>query len=470
MLPGTQGANASATSPISVCGNASILTGPTTAPAGAVIVPAGNNANQGYAPNKTYYFATGVHKLAGGNFGQIIPATNDKFIGAPGAIIDGQGANNAAFTQGATGVVIQYLTIQNFASPQDQGVVNHDSGNNWIISNNTIQNNTGGAAMMAGAHQIVYRNCLKNNGQYGINAYQAANKIVGLDIDSNEIVGNAPNGDPGCGCSGGMKLWSTTDTNVIHNNIANNGSTGVWADTNNVGTNINDNYIANNANEGIFYEISYNANITNNVIIGNGLVKGPTNPGFPTGAIYISESGSDSRIGDRYTSTTNISGNKIDGNWSGVILWENADRFCTSAVSGNVCVVTSMPGTITFKTCNKTNLHGTTVGNVYYDNCRWKTQNVSVHNNELTALVKTGCTASKGCNKSGLFSNYGTFPSWSPYQQFKIEDAITKTQNNVFDNNTYNGAWSFVARDQGTTVTKTVWQSTYGQDVHSVFN
>ena len=56
------------------------------------------------------------------------------------------------------------------------------------------------------------------------------------------------------------------------------------------------NYISGNDAEGIMYEISYNAAIISNAFIRNGLVKGPTNPGFPTGAIYISESGSDARI------------------------------------------------------------------------------------------------------------------------------------------------------------------------------
>ena len=32
-------------------------------------------------------------------------------------------------------------------APQDQGVVNHDSGDGWVIENNTIQNNRGAALM-----------------------------------------------------------------------------------------------------------------------------------------------------------------------------------------------------------------------------------------------------------------------------------------------------------------------------------
>ena len=62
-------------------------------------------------------------------------------IGAPGAIISGQGINDYAFTQQAKDVTIEYLTIKDFGKPGDnnnQGVVNHDAGSNWTIENNTI--------------------------------------------------------------------------------------------------------------------------------------------------------------------------------------------------------------------------------------------------------------------------------------------------------------------------------------------
>ena len=47
---------------------------------------------------------------------------------------------------------------------------------------------------------------------------------------------------------------------------------------------------------GLIYEISYNAKISGNIFIRNGIGTGPKNRGFPTSAIYISESGSDSRV------------------------------------------------------------------------------------------------------------------------------------------------------------------------------
>ena len=111
------------TSPLQVCGNSALLTGPSTPPAGAVVLPAGDNSAQIgdnflIPPNTTYWFVPGIHTLGNTEFDQIIPNTNTTWIGAPGAVFDGQRMNRFAFTQHATGVTIKYLEIRNFVSPR----------------------------------------------------------------------------------------------------------------------------------------------------------------------------------------------------------------------------------------------------------------------------------------------------------------------------------------------------------------
>ena len=77
--------------PAKICGNASVLGGPANAPAGAVVVPAGDNSSVNWSrPGVTYWFAPGVHTLGAGEYDQIIPGDNSTYIGAPGAIIDGK--------------------------------------------------------------------------------------------------------------------------------------------------------------------------------------------------------------------------------------------------------------------------------------------------------------------------------------------------------------------------------------------
>ena len=81
-------------------------------------VPAGNNAGVNFGQaNTTYWFAPGTHTLGTGQFAQIIPGNGSTFVGAPGAVIDGQGLNNYAFTQHATNVTIRYLTVRGFRPP-----------------------------------------------------------------------------------------------------------------------------------------------------------------------------------------------------------------------------------------------------------------------------------------------------------------------------------------------------------------
>ena len=44
-----------------------------------------------------------------------------------------------------------------------------------------------------------------------------------------------------------------------------------------------------------------------------------------------------------------------------------------------------------------------------------------------------------------MLSNYGTYPSWSPYKGDVIRTAITFNQNNKWYANTYVGPWIFLA-------------------------
>lgn len=467
------GASAPLKPPARICGNAALLSGPATAPAGAVTVPAGDNSNLEPAPNTTYWFAPGEHTLGSGEFSQIVPADNDIFVGAPGAILDGKNLNNYAFTGKARNVTIAYLTIENFGTTGGnggEGVVNHDSGKGWTIHHNTVKGNAG-AGIFLGTNGVARDNCLKDNGEYGFQAY-GPNGISNVVLTHNEIVGNNTyNWEahvPGCGCSGGGKFWATNKATVTNNWVHDNRGPGLWADTNNNDFDFEGNYIAGNGAEGIMYEISYNALIRNNTFERNALGAGPKNPGFPTGAIYLSESGGDARVKARY-STIEITGNVFTDNWSGVVLWENADRFCNSPSnsSSGYCTLVN-PKVVTLKTCVK----GKIKGDPYYSDCRWKTQNVSVHNNTfaLNAAAIKGCSPFMSCGLQGLFSQFGTFPKWSPYKGETIENAITFHQNNVFANNTYKGPWQFMAHDQGNLLKRHAWRTKpYKQDAGSTF-
>ena len=464
--------------PAKICGDASVLTGPATAPAGAVVVPAGDNSSVDLGQaDTTYWFAPGVHTLGSGEYDQIVPGDNSTYLGGPDAILDGRGKNRYAFTQHARNVTIKYLTIRNFVAPLSEGTVNHDSGENWTMQYLTVTNN-GGAGIFVGAGNVASYNCLKDNSQYGFQGYSGQGGASNIVLDHNEIVGNNT-GDweskiDGCGCTGGGKFWDVRNVRVTNNYVHDNKSVGLWADTNDNNFLFEGNWIENNDGEAIFWEISYNAAIRNNVIRHNNVKSGQarlaSGDNFPDAAIYISESGGDARVPyDLVGSpTVDISNNLIEDNYNGVTLWENSDRFCGSLAntSTGYCTLVN-PSVANLSTCNATNIAKAP----YYDDCRWKTQNVKVHHNsfKMNRANFFNCSTTM-CGRNAIFSNYGTYPSWSPYKAFKVSEAITYSQGNVFSNNTYVGTWNFMPLDTGHCLSPTAWKAApYNQDAGSSF-
>ena len=451
-----------------VCGNTELLAGPAVAPEGAITVPAGNNGDMFYdmrAANTTFWFAPGVHTLGTDEYDQIQPGNGSTFIGAPGAVLDGQHANRYAFTQEATGVRIAHLEIINFgrttpenggASNNDEGVVNHDSGANWTIDHNYVHDNDGAGVFM-GTGNNVNNNCLKDNGQYGASAYHR-DDVSNVTFADNEVTGN--NTDDwesrreGCGCTGGMKFWATTGATITGNWVHDNRGTGIWADYNNSTFDIENNYIEENDGTGLFYEVSYNFLIKDNTFKRNAIVTGKQfadrTDSFPVGAIYISESGGDSRAGSQYVQSE-ITGNDFKDNWGGVILWENADRFCRPNEE--------------FDTTNNCPPFDQTWGT------RYKTQNIDIHNNRFSANKEAIDCDSNYCARQAIFSNYGTSPTNSPYLGTTIQDAITYNQDNHWFDNEYHGPWLFTTYEPSRMVGFTEWQaSPYSQDANSTFD
>lgn len=452
------------------------MPGPGSPPAGAVVVQstvdndlaAKTNANPA---GTTFWLEPGRHTLGSSEYGQVIPKDGDTYLGAPGAVLDGRGVNRFAFTQRAGNVTIRYLTVKSFVAPQDQGVVNHDSADGWIIEYNTIEQNKG-AGLMAGARQQVRYNCLRENGQYGMNAYQAGGGITGLIVEKNEVVGNNTddweNRIAGCGCTGGIKFWAVNGADIRSNWIHDNRGAGLWADTNDNDFLIEGNLIEKNDAEAIFYEISYNLTLRANTIRENTLVKGrrfaARQDTFPVGTVYLSESGGEPRIPAR-SDKIEISDNVFVNNWSGITAWENSDRFCNSPSNTSTRYCTLLLPTTA--ECTPPGI----VTAPLYDSCRWKTQRVDVHDNRfIIDQSPLGCS-SGSIGRMALLSNYGTYPAWSPYKAEVVDQAITFRQDNVWRNNLYAGPWKFTAYDASRVLSSAQWQADpYREDAGSTFS
>ena len=478
--------------PVTVCGNASLLTGPASPPPGAVSVPAGDDAALFAGPlaaSTTYWFAPGTHTLGTGEYDQIDAADNDRIVGGPGAILDGQDKNDFAIEGAGTNVTIEYLTIENFTAPQSQGAVNQDLSSGWVVENSTIENNPDGAGVMVDSNGVLNDDCLTRNGQYGFQTYSGSDSVpvTNLTITNNEISDNDTqnydtDGTGTCGCSGGAKFWNDLGATVTGNYIHDNESVGLWMDTDNTGFDVSDNYFSHNWDVALMYEISYNVSITDNTFVDNGWIAGPNNPG--TGAIEVNNSGSDAAVPGPYNTKSVISGNMLTDNWGGVDIYEDSDRFCgtqSDNTSSDYCTLDD-PSVYSVSSCTA---HDTAVAGPgqnpdYYDNCRWKSQNILVTGNTLSltpADIGSDCTAAQGCGFVGVYSEWGTS---APYEGDAVPVKLVDHQGVVFSDNTYNGPFVFDSMYQGDTVSWAQWSGGYTdpssgaavvpQDAGSTFN
>ena len=278
----------------------------------------------------------------------------------------------------------------------------------------------------------------------------------------------------GDGNQGGFKLWRTNGVTIENNWIHHNYGPGAWADTGNANTTFYNNNISNNIDIGIVEEISYNFSITNNYLKDNGWLASLNNTGFPYGAIYISESGSDTSFGGIpkcseasysgqgwYPNQSVISNNTLVDNSGSIVLWENSNRYCDDGFDGLCTWVEDALGPFTLDGCgsnfpsatvNTTTYVGNITGNPakdWWDGCQWWIGNVLVSQNQITFHPAhiAHCTSSvwPTCGAGGIFIIYGgpSEPGWV------IPTEITFFKNNVFSTNVYIGPSLFWAWSQG---------------------
>jgi Right handed beta helix region len=463
--------------PVTWCENGLPASPYTSAPKGAVTVPAGDNSAlfQYQLPaNTTYWFAPGKHTNA-----SMQTSDGDTFLGAPGAIIDGGNTIQYAFAgqyndTADQKVTIKYLTIEDYAPSQGAGAVNGNGNNGWTEEYDLMQHNSPGAAMMLGGDNTVSDNCLTENGEYGFNGYSYVDQTyedtftggaTNITFTNNDVSYNNTQ-KTSSGVEGGGKFWQdgnvTVTGNYFHDNID---SPGVWMDTDNAGFLVQDNYISNNGGEGLMYEISYNADIIDNTFVDNGMEAGPENPGFPTGAIYISESGGNSAVASNYPGELNIQNNVFNDNWSGVVLFQNSNRYSGDGQDPGTLTPPSGVGMQTWLNTDGPDNCPSHLAETspidYHSLCQWRTQKVTVQHNQFTfnpsdSVYGGKCTQANNCGQNALFSPYS---STAAYPAYTVCNLISNSQGDVFSDNAYTGPWSFVYFNQGDVATSSQWTS-----------
>ncbi len=174
----------------------------------------------------------------------------------------------------------------------------------------------------------------------------------------------------------------------------------------------------------------------------------------------------------------------LSDNWGGIDIYEDSDRYCgtqSDNTSNDYCTLVD-PSVYTVASCTADDTASATPAQSpdYFDNCRWKSQDISVSDNTVNftpSNIGSDCTAANGCGFMGLYSEWGTY---APYDGYVVPLNLVNNQNVVFSDNTYNGPLVFDSMYQGPTVSWAQWSGGYtdpnsgaaikAQDAGSTFN
>jgi hypothetical protein len=170
-----------------------------------------------------------------------------------------------AFAGYASGVFVNGVTIEKFASPAQRGAIDAQNGRSWVIENCEIRWNSS-AAISIGKDSIVRNSKIHHNGQIGVTGAGDSIRIEGNQISFNNTRGFSIGWE-----AGGAKLSLANGVLFRANHVNDNAGPGLWCDGDCRNVVYEDNVVERNQDAGIFHEISFNAVIQNNVLRHNGM-------------------------------------------------------------------------------------------------------------------------------------------------------------------------------------------------------
>jgi hypothetical protein len=228
-------------------------------PAGAVDILPGQDiqAKINAKPNgTTFCLRAGRHTTT---TAYLNPSPGDVFIGEYGAIVDGQRRRSVSFSvrYGSRPVTIKNLIIEHFTG---HGI---DGARGWTIENNEVRYNGGDGIWLGSVNRSNYVHHNNHGGM--VSGFGQS----GMVVENNEIAFNNTDSIRDEPDAGG-KMVAVQGVDYRHNWIHDNYATGIWCDINCYGLNIHHNLVERNAKVGIEVEISYDSEIHDNVLRGNG--------------------------------------------------------------------------------------------------------------------------------------------------------------------------------------------------------
>jgi len=168
-----------------------------------------------------------------------------------------------AFHGSATNVTVQNLVIEKYDPTIQNGAI--QGGQGWTIHDNEVRLNYAVGITGRNGSKLI-GNYVHDNGQMGLGG--SGDNIL---VQGNEIAKNGYWSGIDVLWEGGGFKFGNTDNLVVRGNYSHdNNGIGMWTDIDNIHTLYENNVVAHNTMGGISHEISYDAIIRNNTLIGNG--------------------------------------------------------------------------------------------------------------------------------------------------------------------------------------------------------
>jgi parallel beta helix pectate lyase-like protein len=207
-----------------------------------------------------------------------------------------------AFNGSAQNVTVQNFIIEKYNPSVQNGAI--QGGRNWTIQDNEVRLNYA-VGITARDGSKILGNYVHDNGQMGLGG--SGDNIL---VEGNELAKNGFwSGVDVLWEAGGFKFANTDNLIVRGNYSHDNHGSGMWTDIDNIRTLYEYNLVIRNTHIGITHEISYDAVIRNNTLIGNGYRD-------PRGWLWGAE------VQIQNSKNVDVYGNRIDmtGGGNGVVV------------------------------------------------------------------------------------------------------------------------------------------------------
>jgi parallel beta-helix repeat protein len=193
-------------------------------------------------------------------------AGNRLYIGTDptGRLVEAS-ARGEALSLRAPGSVVRGLGFRHYATPFAKMGAVKGYADRVVFENNVFLDNALAGLSVIGADAKVVRNTMAGNGKLGFHSHLSDRLVV----EGNRVVGNNTERFHIAQAAGGAKITTSRDILVRANTMEENHGNGLWFDMSVYGADVVGNLLRNNYRGGLQFEVSANALVASNVIVGN---------------------------------------------------------------------------------------------------------------------------------------------------------------------------------------------------------